>query len=565
MIAVESKTMSRALLVLKKPGVPSAIIGCLVGLWFVGVKNILPWNIDWLTNKSDGSFDQLSFEFFRETPLVQWPLTALPNYLVGASQVLGSGNGLVAIPAKFIGKLVPGSFQYLGTWILSCFILQGYFAEKILAKVTSWRVLQVLGSLLFIFSPTLLYRVGTFRHFQLGAHWLILASILFYFDKDFRRKKWSLLLVLSVFINLYLTAMVLASFVAKIIKMLVNKSEGEDRIRRADLAIPFLYTTLAFILMGYASYGESSKGTGFFRLSPISFLNPRDTFHVSFSSSLSAIRNVPIQNFLSEEPEGFQFLGSGVIIGIGILLAFGHRIITARWIRLIGPLLVAYVLMFIFAMSNRISIFGNDFVYWWPKPLDSLREVFRATSRFGWPLYYLIISSVFILARLKISKRVLLLMFTMIIGFGLLDGWSGVLVARRDLISEQKFDSSLTSKQWLDLAENHDQIFIYPNFDIQTSIGFPGGGIWEERWFDLAKFAVDNKMRTNFGGTPRPITSYVENEDRRISSNFKDGTLDPRTIYVFANSSDWVKFKSYSQDNVDAFIVDGLCVIATRD
>ena len=72
-------------------------------------------------------------------------------------------------------------------------------------------------------------------------------------------------------------------------------------------------------------------------------------------------------------------------------------------------------------------------------------------------------------------------------------------------------------------------------------------------------------MRTNFGGTPRPITSYVENEDRRISSNFKDGTLDPRTIYVLANSSDWVKFKSYSQDNVDAFIIDGLCVIATRD
>ena len=304
---MESKIKNKMLLSMKQPGVASAFIGCLVGLWFVGFKNVLPWNIDWLTNKSDGSFDQLSFEFFRASPLIQWPLTALPNYLVGASQVLGSGNGLVAIPAKYFGKLIPGSFQYLGAWILSCFILQGYFAEKILAKVTSWRVLQVLGSLLFIFSPTFLYRVGTFRHFQLGAHWLILASILFYLDKDFRRKKWSLLLVLSVFINLYLTAMVLASFVARIFRMYVNKVHGEDKIRPFDLAIPFLYTTLAFILMGYASYGESSKGTGFFRLSPISFFNPRDTFHVSYSSSLSAIRNVPIQNFLSEEPEGFEF------------------------------------------------------------------------------------------------------------------------------------------------------------------------------------------------------------------------------------------------------------------
>lgn len=111
-------------------GSASAMLGLLFGVWFIGPANVLPWSRDWLNNKGDGSFDQLVFEFFRNTPVLQWPLTAMPNYASGSNQVLGSGNGLFAIPAKLMGKLVPGDFQYLGLWVVSCFALQGFLLRK---------------------------------------------------------------------------------------------------------------------------------------------------------------------------------------------------------------------------------------------------------------------------------------------------------------------------------------------------------------------------------------------------------------------------------------------------
>ena len=88
-------------------GFNSASIGLIFGLWFVGIRNVFPWNLDWLNGKGDGSYDQLGFEFFRNSPLIQWPITAIPNYVAGSGQVLGSGNGLFAIPAKIIGQIVP--------------------------------------------------------------------------------------------------------------------------------------------------------------------------------------------------------------------------------------------------------------------------------------------------------------------------------------------------------------------------------------------------------------------------------------------------------------------------
>ena len=60
-------------------GFNSAFLGFIFGLWFIGIRNVFPWNLEWLNGKGDGSYAQLSFEFFRKSPLIQWPITAIPN------------------------------------------------------------------------------------------------------------------------------------------------------------------------------------------------------------------------------------------------------------------------------------------------------------------------------------------------------------------------------------------------------------------------------------------------------------------------------------------------------
>ena len=235
-------------------GFNSAVLGFCFGLWFVGIRNVFPWNLDWLNGKGDGSYDQLGFEFFRKSPLIQWPVTAMPNYVSGSGQVLGSGNGLFAIPSKVIGQVIPGEFQYLGVWVVLCFCLQGFFAEKLLSRLTDSKGLQFLAAMSFVVSPVLIYRIGEMRHFQLGAHWLILASFYLYFDKSYRKYRWALLLLVSVLISIYITAMVVVIFIAANIRIiLLNRNTGIVQTM-SNAIIPLSSLIAGFIFMGYASY-----------------------------------------------------------------------------------------------------------------------------------------------------------------------------------------------------------------------------------------------------------------------------------------------------------------------
>ena len=545
-------------------GFMSATVGLVFGLWFIGFNNVFPWSLEWLNGKGDGSYDQLSFEFFRKSPLIQWPITAIPNYVAGSGQVLGSGNGLFAIPAKIIGQIVPGEFQYLGIWIVLCFCLQGMFAEKLISRLTDSKALQILAAMSFIISPILLYRIGVMRHFQLGAHWLILAALYFYFDKNFKRMQWALLLLLSIFINIYITAMVVVIFIASIIKnVLCFPKSGIVRIA-SDFLIPVTALISGFIFMGYASFGGNAKGSNFFRLSPIAFVNSGDVSGLTFSSAINSIPPKNVSDFFLEEPESFQYLGTGILLGIIISSLFIKRL-SKNWnLKSIAPLAVAVFGLFIFALSNQISISGHELTYWWPQLFSDLRQVFRASSRFGWPLYYLLVTTAFcfVAYRFSFSKRVVFVVAVLLISVA--DGGNGIQRVRNELSTSSDYVSTIKDKKWTDLAENNDRVFIYPNFDLDSSLGMSADYPWAERWFDLAKFAVTNDLHTNFGGTPRPISDFVVTENLRMQKEFASRNLDSRTIYVIGDTEYWESLKSELIDVAEGFQLDGLNVLIAK-
>ena len=525
---------------------------------------MFPWNLDWLNGKGDGSYDQITFEFFRKSPLIQWPITAMPNYVSGSGQVLGSGNGLFAIPAKVIGQFVPGEFQYLGIWVVLCFCLQGLFAEKLLSRLTDSKVLQSLAAMSFIVSPILIYRVGEMRHFQLGAHWLILAAFCLYFDKSYRKYRWALLLLVSIFINIYLTAMVVMIFVASNVKNIIMFPKLVLVRNVSNALVPLVALIFGFIFMGYASYGGNAKGSNFFRLSPIAFLNSGDVNDLTFSTTFKSIPVKSISNFFLEEPEGLQYLGTGIILGLVFTALLFRRLSKRLNLKSIAPLVVSVFALFVFALSNRISFSGYELTYWWPQQLHELREVFRASSRFGWPLYYLLILMIFgfFLYRFSYSKKVMFAIAVLLVS--VLDAGDGILKIRDDLSANNRYVSTVQNQKWVDLAKSKDRIHIYPNFDLDSGLGADSDYPWVDRWFDLAKFAVANDLSTNFGGTPRPISVFVSIENLRMEKEFASGNLDSKTIYVIGDTEYWQNLRSELIDVAEGFQLDGLNVIVAK-
>ena len=132
-------------------------IGMMFGVLFVGPANVIPWNTAWLYGKGDGSANQLVFQFFRQTPFLQSPITAIPNYVVGANTVNPDGNAFFAVGAKFVGLFFRGQFQYFGVLIVLWFGLQAFFAERLLSRFIENRNIHLCTALdqwvIFMWQP----------------------------------------------------------------------------------------------------------------------------------------------------------------------------------------------------------------------------------------------------------------------------------------------------------------------------------------------------------------------------------------------------------------------------
>ena len=154
----------------------AALLGALSFMILYGVEILNPFYTDWLITGGDLNQHYLGWEFFRKS---EWffpiGLTDQIAHPVKTSIIYTDSIPLFAVIFKLLTVGIDERFQYFGLWGMFCFILQGYFAARILQHwlKDKWQVL--LGSLFFIWSPTVIFRM--YYHTALAAHWLILNSI----------------------------------------------------------------------------------------------------------------------------------------------------------------------------------------------------------------------------------------------------------------------------------------------------------------------------------------------------------------------------------------------------
>lgn len=517
-----------------------------------------PLFIRWLY-WGDPSTSYLGWQFFRKTPLIQFPIGASPNYGVGFSSSIMFTDSvpLIAIPLKYLSYLLPYEFQYFGLWILAAFVLQAWFAWKMLSHFISNLPILLFGVMLFTNAPTLIYRMvheGS-GHIGFIGQFLILWAICLYLD-EVPTKKWVPILVITPLIWIGFIPIILILYVCGITQQIYSRSIPLEHKVVAMFA-SVLSTSILVIgtlwLTGGLEVSEfADSGFGYYRTSLTSLFDPQIPGLFSFSQIIPDLHNLP------GSQEGFAFLGVPSLFLIFASLVFFRKhspLLHQKYLFLFFGVIV----MGVFSLSNRVSILGRElFVYPIPREVLQIISPFRASGRFVWPFVYvaMLFAVTSISGLLANKKRFLAVLLLVLAAIQLIDS---VPVYRnvRDRYSVIAFTPRLTSPMWDTLAQNYDHIVAIPPLNND-----PG-------WFELALLADKWGMSTNTTYLARFSQQKFTTAATKAQNNLNKLSFDQKTLYVITNyppnpmnQSVLDKFGPLKNEHTTSYLIDGFTVIA---
>lgn len=417
-------------------------IGALFFLWIAGLRIVTPTDFNWVM-QGDWRLHFLGWHFFRREPW-HWPPGRIEGYMHapdGTAIGFTDSIPLVAFALKPFSDLLPATFQYLGLWLLACFILQGVFGVLLARLWTLRRSLHLLTAVLFILMPALLSRVN---HPALSAHWLVLWALWLYLRSDRvgavrepPRDAISALGLTAGLVHPYLAVMVLA--------MLAALAVHDPRARRGFACATLLVAVgwwASGLLTVPGTDNLASEGLGRYSMHPLSPVAPR-----GWSSLLPEMPVV----LRDDHNEGFQYFGLGALLLIGIATVVSLcRFRTLPW-RRVWPLVAVAVLCAIYSGI--------------PTGPDGYRfALFRASGRFFWPMAYLLLASSIAISVARLPARMSMAVLVLACVLQFVDLQNAHLERRRANRSEyfHAHQPKLTSPVWRMALPHYKHIVLYP-------------------------------------------------------------------------------------------------------
>lgn len=492
----------------------------------LGVIN--PITTNWLMD-GDGALHFLGWQFFRYTPIIQWPIGANPSYgidFVSSSIVYSDSVPIIAIVLKYFNSFLPVNFQYSGLWLLFSFLMQGFFSWRILSLFTNNKFLPILGSIFFIIAPVFLFRIQF--HYALSAHWLILYAIYLYLENKNVLRHWVFLLVISFLIMPYLFMMLIPIWLAYLLKIRkLFTLPDKYLMSHIFIASLVIYIVAAASGLFMISDGTGGGGYGFFKANLLTFLDPGVFGEPLWSKILPDIVNG------GGDYEGMAFLGLGMIILIPISLYFLLRNFNSRKISLhnfyVGPLIFSLVLLFIYAVSNNIY-FGEYQVAHIPLPdfINNLASKMRTGGRFVWPIYYGCYVATFavIFYYFKTSRAIALLVVVLFIQ--LYDSTNAFKHHKEKFSRLLLIESPMKSKIWNEFPKHYDQV---------VWVALPRSGYTD--WMFISEYAGINKMGTNAAHLGRTDYTKMALFNHRLEQLILNNNFRDKSLYIFQDEALW--------------------------
>jgi Family of unknown function (DUF6311) len=519
-------------------------LGVVAFFLVVGLRALNPTNIAWLGN-GDLATHYLGWVFFSQS---EWffPLGLNPDYGLEFSNAIlfSDSNPLFAFLFKPFASLLPQPFQYFGIWLLACFVLQAWFAWKLIGLVSTSVAVRILGAGLFVFAPPMIFRMG--GHPNLAGHFLIVAALYFTFHPKLNRRTliWSLLISVAALVHAYLMVMVASIWFASLADQLISK-----RISNRNAAIEFVIVFVAVALVcwqaGYFVVGSGASGGsfGYYRMNLLSIL---DASHVSYT-----LKDIPEA---AGDYEGFNFLGLGVLFlatcALPTLVAGQHRL--GRALRCYPVLLLMLAGLAIFALSNKVGIGTFGFEYPLPEKVFSFASYFRASGRMFWPVFYTIVFTIIFIVVRSNNRRTVVLLLGLALIIQIVDTHAGWRNIRGPLMVEAKstWDTPMQSPFWKEAAIKYKKIRW-----IQ-----PAGH--SAKWMHLAAFAGANKMATDAVYLARVGNRVSAQARENAAKVLKTGRYERDALYVFDDNA--FRLASLSIDLSSDLIaqIDGFNVVA---
>ena len=513
----------------------TALLGGIAFALIYGIKILNPLYTDWLLTGGDPSQHYLGWEFFRRSSwYFPFGLTDQLAYPLKTSVIYTDSIPIFAVFFKLFRSILPRQFQYLGIWGLLCFVLQGYYAAKILGERSSSKTVILVGSVFFIVSPIMVFRM--YYHTALAAHWLILLAIYFYskHEKEYRDifrpvMQWGILGILIGSIHLYFVPMCGAILLGYILCSIWK--ERKIRIRFFYPGISFsvgLFLTI-YLLGGFSSGADTgTNNLGLFSFNLNAFLNP-----MSYSTLLknTSLWNWPF--YTQGQYEGFSYLGMGIIL----LCACGIVLMVKNIFRRRKP--SVYQVMTVLMSIGLIALAVSPTITWNDKLLLQLPYsstiykywgIFGSCGRMAWPVvYFLMIFGITSIGNMKWKRKEISCVVLILACLVQVVDLSGQLYKRHENYSEKVvYQSPLAGTVWDDIISSGEYkhvVWVTHNVDHDDVI-------------QVAVYAMKNDMTMGNFYFARGI------DKRNITEEQLQNTSED-CVYVFLKSDDTFEYEIY--------------------
>jgi hypothetical protein len=532
-----------------------------------GLETLRPSNINWLmTAHEDWGTHYLGWAYYKGEPW-HFPLGKVTgyNYPVGTNVGFTDSIPLCAIFFKLFAPLLSEDFQYFGIWLFLCHLLVAYFTILLFRLFKLNWVVTLAAAILIAANPVLIYRG---MHPALCAQWLLIASIYCYFlnpqitqTKKILRYQF-FLLTLSALINPYLCWMVLGFTFATPVKLCFFEKVITKKHLITYLAISLFSVLLIWYVTGLIDFSKKEDldiggAYGLYALNLNALFNSG-----GFSSFFAQLKMVTWHQY-----EGYMYLGLGIYLLLVILFLYDCFVLVSRRMhkgkdpvkteagnKKLIPLYVLVVLYTVFSIT-LVFTWNEKVLFRIPAPafFVHLEEVFRASARFFWIPYYLII--LFTMINIAKSKMKPLVSSTIIVAALLIQIYDiKPLITLRHL-PYGTYRPHMDSKSWIQIMRQFDEILFYPAFESPK--------IFSMDYQDFAYLALK---------AGRPVNlAYVARADARAMQSFKDslrvrvenGRLSPKALYITNASSLEHFYLSFKSGNARLNMLDDCFYIFT--
>lgn len=534
----------------------AGLFGALMYLAIAGWGPLDPTNLAWLYRQGDIAGAYNGWALYRDTPW-QSQIALNPAYGIdfSGSILYADAIPLMAIPFKALSPILPETFQYFGIWTFMSFVLQGVFGWFVMGKASADPRVRLLGALLISLAPIYIYRLVSCTHMSLTAHWLVLAALNLCLPPHTRRQGlwWGLVIGAAGFVHAYLFCIVAALWAADLLRRVFRDVRGTVIELVAVSAVLATVVNITGVWSGPS--GEQQGGFGWFKMNVLSFIDPEPwTTHGLGARPPWSYLMPDIPNW-GGDYEGFAYLGLGGLL----LMAAAAWALVRGWKHLpwrealpYWPLAGALVGMGVFALSRNVT-FGNvNFYIWWPAPIEYLGELFRATGRFIWPLYYAaFVGAVYLVSR-HFPTRLLFPMLAAVVlvqGIDTQPGWK----QESTYLHERGpgHQTAYVSPFWSEAAEHYVNVRMAPH----SNAG--------EGYLDIAGMARREGLHTDAVYLARVRTTATEASAARIERGVATGEWPQDTMFVLLDAAliDRIRATNDAARN-GLFLVDGVTVLA---